>query len=246
MTSTAAHAATAPAPDPTSRRGGRFRWTVVLLTSLAIVGYAVGTYAQADLPIAASKGGLPATYAERPMAVQVTFYVHIVTAALALLVGPFQFSTALRRRSPAVHRWTGRIYVFGVAVGSLAAFVMAFFNSVAFNGFFGFGGLALLWAWTTWRGYRAVRDRDLPSHRAWMIRSFALTYAAVTLRSWLGVLILLQTLTAQGHVDGQRFFDNAYAAVPFLCWLPNLIVAEFLIRRRGLPAYRLTPAGPQS
>ncbi|MFD7831023.1 DUF2306 domain-containing protein [Kitasatospora sp. NPDC059803] len=246
MTSTAAHAATAPAPDPTSRRGGRFRWTVVLLTSLAIVGYAVGTYAQADLPIAASKGGLPATYAERPMAVQVTFYVHIVTAAFALLVGPFQFSTALRRRSPAVHRWTGRVYVFGVAVGSLAAFVMAFFNSVAFNGFFGFGGLALLWAWTTWRGYRAVRDRDLPSHRAWMIRSFALTYAAVTLRSWLGVLILLQTLTAQGHVDGQHFFDNAYAAVPFLCWLPNLIVAEFLIRRRGLPAYRLTPAGPQS
>ncbi|MFJ7276882.1 DUF2306 domain-containing protein [Kitasatospora sp. NPDC098663] len=246
MTSTSARAATAPAPAPTSRRGGRVRWTVVLLTSLAIVGYAVGTYAQAGLPITASKGGVSATYAERPMAVQVTFYVHIVTAALALLVGPFQFSTALRRRSPAVHRWTGRVYVVGVAVGSLAAFVMAFFNSAAFNGFFGFGGLALLWAWTTWRGYRAARDRDLPGHRAWMIRSFALTYAAVTLRSWLGVLILLQTLTAQGAVDGERFFDNAYAALPFLSWLPNLIVAEFLIRRRGLPAYRLTPAGPRS
>ncbi|MFJ2863118.1 DUF2306 domain-containing protein [Kitasatospora sp. NPDC087314] len=240
MTSTAADVATTPSTR--TGRGGRVRWVVVLLTSLTIVAYAVGTYAQASLPIAASKGGLSATYAERPMAVQVTFYVHIVTASLALLVGPLQFSTALRRRSPAAHRWTGRVYVLAVAAGSVAAFVMSFFNSIAFDGFFGFGSLALLWAWTTWRGYRAIRDRDLPSHRAWMIRSFALTYAAVTLRAWLGVLIVLQELAAQGPVDGGRLFDNAYAAVPFLSWLPNLVVAELLIRRRGLPAYRLTPA----
>ena len=37
-------------------------------------------------------------------------------------------------------------------------------------------------------------------------------------------------------------WTNAYAAVPFLAWLPNLLVAEWLIRRRGLPSYRLTPA----
>lgn len=113
MTSTTADTATVPVA--TTRRGGRVRWTVVLLTSLTIVAYAVGTYARAGLPIAASKGGPAATYAERPVAVQVTFYVHIVTASLALLVGPFQFSTALRRRSPAVHRWTGRVCLLAVA-----------------------------------------------------------------------------------------------------------------------------------
>ncbi|MBV6700160.1 DUF2306 domain-containing protein [Kitasatospora aureofaciens] len=240
MTSTTAPVAT----TPTARTGrrGRVPWAVVLLTSLAIVGYVVATYAQAGLPIAASQGGLSRTYAERPIAIQVAFYVHIVTASLALLVGPFQFSTALRRRSLAVHRWTGRVYVLGIAVGSVAAFVMSFVSSIAFDGFFGFGSLALLWAWTTWRGYHAARNRDLPGHRAWMIRSFALTYAAVTLRAWLGVLIALQLLTAQGPVDGTRIFDTAYAVVPFLCWLPNLVVAELLIRRRGLPSYRLTPA----
>jgi hypothetical protein len=40
--------------------------------------------------------------------------------------------------------------------------------------------------------------------------------------------------------DFDSAFANAYAAVPFLAWLPNLVVAEWLIRRRGLPSYRLT------
>ncbi|MEU9078945.1 DUF2306 domain-containing protein [Kitasatospora sp. NPDC048538] len=245
MTSTIAGAGpTGTEPTGTARtgRGGRVRWVVVLLTSLAIVGAVLASCTRASLPISASDGGVSAAYADRPYAVQVVFYVHVVTASLALLVGPFQFSAALRRRAPRVHRWTGRVYALGVGVGAAAAFVMSFVSSIAFDGFFGFGTLALLWAWTTWRGYRAVRAGDLAGHRAWMIRSFALTYAAVTLRVWLGVLIVLQLLTAGGDLDGDRAFDNAYAALPFLCWLPNLVVAEFLVRRRGLPAYRLVPA----
>lgn len=242
MTSTTAPPAVAPTEGTGPTGGGRFPWTVVLLTSLGIVGYVVATYAQAGLPLDGSRGGLAATYAERPLGIQLAFYVHIVTASVALLVGPLQFSAALRRRSRAVHRWTGRVYLAGVGLGSLAAFVMSFVSSIAFDGFFGFGSLAVLWAWTTWRAYRAIRGGDLPNHRAWMIRSFALTYAAVTLRAWLGVLILLQTLTADGPVDGTHVFDTAYAVLPFLAWLPNLVVAEFLIRRRGLPSYRITPA----
>ncbi|GHE12566.1 DUF2306 domain-containing protein [Streptomyces alanosinicus] len=240
MTITAAPAANATASK--ARWRARVRWSVLLLTSLGVVGYAVANYAEARLPIRPGSHGLSATYAHRPIAIQVAFYTHIMMASLALLAGPFQFSTVLRVRFPAVHRWSGRVYVLGVAVGSVAAVVMSFASSIAFDGFFGFGGLAALWAWATWRGYRAIRDRDLPSHRAWMIRSFALAYAAVTLRAWLGVLILVQVLTAHGSVDGTRIFNNAYAPLPFLSWLPNLVIAELMIRRRGLPAYRLTPA----
>ncbi|MBB4944473.1 hypothetical protein F4556_000008 [Kitasatospora gansuensis] len=76
-----------------------------------------------------------------------------------------------------------------------------------------------------------------------MIRSFALTFAAPTLRLWFGVLILLQVLAgraAGGDVD--HMVAQAYAAVPFLCWLPNIVVAELMIRRRGLPGLRfVTP-----
>jgi hypothetical protein len=61
-----------------------------------------------------------------------------------------------------------------------------------------------------------------------MIRAFALTYAAVTLRLWIPVLILAQVPFGVPEAD---LFANAYAVVPFLCWVPNLIVAELVIRR---------------
>ncbi|MER5865094.1 DUF2306 domain-containing protein [Kitasatospora sp. NPDC002040] len=229
-----------PATASRPRRGSRFSWTVMLLLSVAITGYSVGQYAAGSLQdLAADRVGLATTYADRPFAVQIAFYVHITTAGLALAVGPFQFVRAIRRRFPRVHRWIGRGYVTAVGIGSVAALVMSFFNSVAFAGFFGFGTLAVLWGWTTWRGYRAARAGDFASHQAWMIRSFALTFAAPTLRLWFGVLILVQVLAggaAGGDVD--HLVRQAYAAVPFLCWLPNIVVAELMIRRRDLPGLR--------
>ncbi|MFE6750706.1 DUF2306 domain-containing protein [Kitasatospora purpeofusca] len=222
------------------RRGSRSGWTVLLLLSVAITGWSVGQYATGSLQaLAADKVGLAPTYADRPVAVQAAFYVHIVTAGIALAVGPFQFVRAILRRFPRVHRWIGRGYVAAVGLGSAAALVMSCFNSVAFAGFFGFGSLAVLWGWTTCRGYRAARAGDFAAHEAWMIRSFALTFAAPTLRLWFGVLILVQVLTggAAGG-DVEQMVGRAYAAVPFLCWLPNLVVAELMVRRRDLPGLR--------
>ncbi|MEV0192277.1 DUF2306 domain-containing protein [Kitasatospora purpeofusca] len=236
-------------PVPTSRpptaarrprRGSRPGWTVILLLSVAITGWSVGQYAAGSLrALAADKVGLAPTYADRPFAVQAAFYVHIVTSGIALAVGPFQFVRAIRRRFPRVHRWIGRGYVAAVGLGSAAALVMCCFNSVAFAGFFGFGSLAVLWGWTTYRGYRAARAGDFAAHEAWMIRSFALTFAAPTLRLWFGVLILVQVL-AGGAAGGdvEQIVGRAYAAVPFLCWLPNLVVAELMVRRRDLPGLR--------
>ncbi|WP_329246140.1 hypothetical protein [Actinoallomurus sp. NBC_01490] len=59
-----------------------------------------------------------------------------------------------------------------------------------------------------------------------MVRSFALTYAAVTLRLWLVALIFVQLPFLSGPDPAQIARDNAYAAVPFLSWLPNLVIAE--------------------
>jgi uncharacterized membrane protein len=138
-----------------------------------------------------------------------------------------------------VHRWTGRIGLVAIAIAGAAGLVLAPFNSAGIVGFFGFGALAVLWVVSGWRGYRAIRRGDVPSHRAWMMRTFALTYAAVTLRVWIPLLILVQVpLAGPGGFDGDAAFANAYAAVPFLAWLPNLVVAEWLIRRRGLPSFR--------
>ncbi|MGI4896563.1 MAG: DUF2306 domain-containing protein [Janthinobacterium lividum] len=215
-------------------------WTVVLLTSLAVALYFPLQYAGASLESLVPRNvGLASTYADRPLPVQVAFYAHITFAGLALLLGPFQFSRTLRGRHVRLHRAIGRAYILACLLGGVAAFVMSFFSSVGLLGFFGFGSLAVIWLLVTVTAYRAIRRRDVASHQAWMMRSFALTYAAPTLRLWLFALLIPQLFLG---VSFEEAYVNAYAPVPFLAWLPNLVICEFMIRRRGLPALRLTAA----
>ncbi|MFH8982860.1 DUF2306 domain-containing protein [Streptomyces varsoviensis] len=234
--------ATPPGAKSKARGSSRLNWTVMTLLSLAVAGYFTGQYATDSLQSLGSRNvGLADEYASRPLPIQIAFYTHISAAGLALAIGPFQFVRAIRRRRPGLHRWTGRVYLITIGFAAVAGFVMSFFNSAGLVGFFGFGGLAVLWAWVSYRAYRAARERDFASHRAWMIRSFALTFAAPTLRLWLGLLITVQNL-AGSDAEGQEIFDNAYAAVPFLSWLPNIVIAELMIRRRNLPGLRFSPS----
>jgi uncharacterized membrane protein len=238
----------ATAPEP-RRIGTRAGWTWVLLSSIGIAAFAVTPYLTSSLAalVESPTSGLASNYVDRPWFILVAFYAHIVMGGVALVLGPLQFWRGLRTRHPRVHRWTGRTYLVAVAIASVSGLVIAVVNDAGFVGFFGFGALAVLWFVTGWRAYRAIRRRDVDSHRAWMMRNFALTYAAVTLRIWLPLLILFQVLVPPAPgTDFEAVFANAYAAVPFLCWIPNLIVAEWLIRRRGLPSYRLNAATPVS
>jgi uncharacterized membrane protein len=213
---------------------------VVLLTSLAIVAYSAVPYLMGTLEqLDPERAPLAAAYAGTPAVVQVAFLLHVVGAGVALLVGPVQFWAGARRRWPVLHRWLGRVYLGGVAVGGAASLVMAPFNTAGMVGFLGFGTLGVLWLWTGWRAYRAIRAGDVRSHQAWMIRNFALTYAGVMLRSWVGVLVAAQAFAAGDAFDFDAAWENAYHAVTFLCWLPNLVVAEALVRRRGLPSVRV-------
>ncbi|WP_426321485.1 DUF2306 domain-containing protein [Microbacterium sp. E-13] len=229
------------APAVAGRGGARSRigWTFVQLTALAIVAYSASPYFTASLSdLAGQDVGLASTYAAAPPFVQAALYVHIVGGAVALATGPLQFWRGLRSRAPRVHRWIGRVYLIAVAVGALGGLTIAPSSSAGYVGLFGFGALAALWLVTGWRAYSAIRRRDVPSHQAWMIRNYALTYSGVTLRIWLPLLLMAPLVFGQPW-EFDSAFANAYAAVPFLCWLPNLVFAEWLIRRRGLPSYRL-------
>lgn len=233
----------APRPAPSARPNvaTRIGWTWVLLTSLAIAAFAVVPYLTA--PLAESSGGLADRYEGRPWPVLVAFFTHVIGGGIALVLGPLQFWRGLRTRHPLAHRWVGRTYLVAVAAAALAGIALAPVNQAGLVGLFGFGALGVLWLVTGWRGYRAIRARDVASHRAWMMRNFALTYAAVMLRIWLPLLIFAQVpFAGPAGFDVDAAFANAYAVVPFLAWLPNLVVAEWLIRRRGLPSYRLAPA----
>jgi uncharacterized membrane protein len=155
--------------------------------------------------------------------------VHVAGAATALLIGPLQFLPGLRRRFRAVHRWLGRTYVSGCLAGGAGGLVLAFGSTAGPIATAGFGGLAVVWILATLQAWRLARAGRFDGHRAWMIRSFALTFAAVTLRLYLPLLPILEV----------SFLDG-YRAISFLCWVPNLILAELYLR--STLAGRLRPA----
>ncbi|HEV2676208.1 MAG TPA: DUF2306 domain-containing protein [Aliidongia sp.] len=145
--------------------------------------------------------------------------VHVAGAATALLVGPFQFLARLRTRHRLLHRRLGRLYVVGCLAGGVGGFVMAFGSTAGPIATVGFASLAATWIWANVQAWRLAVARRFDAHRAWMIRSFAMTFAAVMLRLYLPLFPLL----------GVSFVDG-YRAVSFLSWVPNLILVELYLR----------------
>ena len=157
--------------------------------------------------------------------------VHVAGAATALLIGPFQFLPGLRARHRWLHRLIGRTYVVACLVGGVGGLVMAFGSTAGPIATAGFGGLGVIWIIANIQGWRLAVARRFDDHRAWMIRSFALTFAAVTLRLYLPII----PLTDLPFVDG-------YRAISFLCWVPNLMVAEIYIRATTMRRVRTQAA----
>ncbi len=214
---------------PTWRTRSAFWW--ILLSALAIAVFAPLPYAFTSLAhLAADDQDLAANYADRSVVVRSAFYLHIGFGGLALLLSPVQFVSRLRARAPSVHRAVGRVVLGAIAIAGAAGLVLAPLSLAGPVGTLGFGLLAVLWLTFATVAFRAIRRRDVSTHRRWMVRTFALTYAAVTLRLWLGVLIGAQSGLA--GVDPAVAFDRAYLLVPFLSWVPNLLVAEWYLATR--------------
>lgn len=146
--------------------------------------------------------------------------VHATAASTALMLGTMQLSSAVRRRWPGLHRASGRLYVVGCIAGAASALVLSAGISTGPVAAWGFGALGALWLHATVQGLRSARARDFARHRAWMIRSYALTLAAVTLRIYLPMSQIL-------GVD----FALAYRCIAWLAWVPNMVIAEVHIRQ---------------
>jgi uncharacterized membrane protein len=213
----------APTTPPRLLSGRTVGVVALALTAVAIAVFAPLQYLLQPLQALAAGGNEIATnYAPRPGWVRVAFLAHVIFAGVSLLLSPIQLSGRLRARIPRVHRVTGRIVLASIAVAGAAGFLLSWFNVAGPIGTAGFGALAILWITFAVLGLRAVLRGDVRAHRAWMMRTFAMTYAAVTLRVWLIVLIMLL-----------GDFHSAYLLVPFLSWVPNLIVVELILRHRS-------------
>lgn len=146
--------------------------------------------------------------------------LHVIGGMTALLLGPVQFVRLVRARWPRVHRATGRLYVLACALGAPAGFMLALGTTAGPVASVGFAIPALLWPLFTWLGWRAAVERRFADHREWMLRSYAITATAITLRLMLPASALL----------GYDFYP-AYRIIAWLAWITNLMVFEYHIRR---------------
>lgn len=153
--------------------------------------------------------------------------VHVGGGVTALMLGVFQPVTRKGARRK-WHRLAGRVYVLACLCSAVAGLWLALTTSAGPVASLGFGGLAVVWLFTTTMGWLRVVRGDLIGHRRWMIRSLSLTLAAVTLR------IMIMAAAISGLP-----FEDAYRAISFLCWVPNLLIAELWLR-----SVRTQEAGP--
>ncbi|HEV2400358.1 MAG TPA: DUF2306 domain-containing protein [Candidatus Sulfotelmatobacter sp.] len=153
-------------------------------------------------------------------------FLHITAGSLALLTGPMQFWTGLRRRNMTFHRWTGRIYLLGVGTGIIGAVGLSLTTTFDFGVVNGIRGLVLAWFVTSGMAYFTIRKGLVSFHKEWMIRSYVVTFAFVTFR-------FLQDYSPLSRVrpEGDRDTTIAWA-----CWVVPLAITEmvFQLRRLGV------------
>lgn len=196
----------------------KFGWLIITLFSVFL--FSITTlyfyyYQISDYNFLAKKQEVVFNYFWRT-----AFYIHITGGMLALLLGPFQFIKKLRSKFPKWHRTMGKIYLAAILfLAGPSGLFMAFYAEGGTIAVIGFSIMALLWMYTTYMAYETIRKRNIDAHRAWMTRSFALTFAAVTLRLYVPIA------SAVFHVPG--FYVEASSA--WVSWLPNLLVAELLL-----------------
>ena len=159
-----------------------------------------------------------------------SFYIHVITSCFCLLAGFTQFSGRFLKKNPRLHRYAGILYVGVILLLSgPSGFIMSLYANGGPLSQAAFLALSTLWLLFTWLGYFYARKGDFIHHRKFIIRSYALTLSALTLRAWKFSIVLAFRPQPM----------DVYMLVAWLGWVPNLILAEWYIRKT-LPRLKLS------
>jgi uncharacterized membrane protein len=111
---------------------------------------------------------------------------HGLAGLTALLIGPFQFSSRFRQRHLRIHRIMGRTYLGAVAVSApMGMYLTSIHNSLTIR--FYVLTLASAWLLTAGIAFVCVRNGNIPLHRQWMVRSYAITSVFLTNRVYFAI-----------------------------------------------------------
>lgn len=200
------------------KRMRRWLWGMVIF--LAAIGTAVGLRRIVNLlPIVTSGYHPPAArsaaaaqfaalddlFAHYP----ILTLIHVVPGLLFMLLGPWQFSAAIRARHLRWHRWSGRIFVISGFILGVSALVMSLampaiggVNQAAATVIFG-----AFFLFALGRAFWMIRRREIALHREWMIRAFAVGLAVAAIRPIIGMFFATSRLTG---LTPREFFGTAF------------------------------------
>ncbi|WP_248965392.1 DUF2306 domain-containing protein [Sphaerisporangium perillae] len=216
------------APAVTSRTPKswwRRPWIIPLMAIVAIyLVYQVSPYVPESKAPVPPHDGFPAYY---PLLV-----VHMVAGTLAIVAACFQVWPWLRKRHPAIHRASGRVYVLGAVVGGIIGLILVRFAPAV--GQIGVSAATTLWIVFTVTAVVYARKRRYDLHRRFMLYSFAIIMNNI----W-GVLIVNVLMRMPFEVG----FTYMLEAARWTGWIFNLILVQWWLyhtegRDVGLPGRR--------
>lgn len=150
------------------------------------------------------------------------FFIHVYASMWVLFAGFTQFSKKMLKNNPRLHRTLGYIYVADVLlITGPAGLLMGFYANGGTVSRIAFVLLAVLWLFFTAMALIKAKQKNFKAHRQFMIRSYALTLSALTLRAWKYGITNTMSLPPM----------DVYRAVAWLGWVGNLLVAEYIIRK---------------
>ena len=147
-----------------------------------------------------------------------SFYVHIVSSPISLIVGLFLISSYSRRWVPRVHRIFGRIQIATVCLAvAPSGFVMSFYALGGVLSTVAFLLLSVLTGATALIGFRSALMGQFQEHQRWMWRCWILLSSALILR------LLTMVLSSFGLEPLMLYRVNVW-----LSWLIPLMVLELI------------------
>jgi hypothetical protein len=151
------------------------------------------------------------------------FYIHIFAGAICICTALIQFSKYILKKSRAIHRWSGRLYVFVVLfLGAPTGLYMSFFAKGSFWERALFLFMAGFWFFTTFNGLTSILKKNVLAHKVWMIRSYAMAMTAVTFRVYHIIFYLLDW----DHLEN-------YELSLWISVVGNMLFAEWIIYRQS-------------
>lgn len=160
---------------------------------------------------------------------QWSFYIHIISSWFVMVAGILQFIPYILKNYPTIHRIFGKVYVILVLFfAAPSGLGLALYANGGLSTKVGFSCQCIVWWFITFIAWQEIRRKNWLLHTQAMLRSYAVTLAAMSLR--IGSYVMI-------YHFGTKPIET-YLTVTWLSWVGNLLIVEILIKF-GLAKYLL-------